>query len=48
MLVKLGVKRENVWLVDLHGLVHEGREADMNPQKAAFAQPGGARGLWPR
>ncbi len=45
MLVKLGVKRENVWLVDLHGLVHEGREADMNPQKAAFAQPGGAKTL---
>jgi malate dehydrogenase (oxaloacetate-decarboxylating)(NADP+) len=45
MLVKLGVRRENVWLVDLHGLVHEGREAEMNPQKAAFAQPGGARSL---
>jgi malate dehydrogenase (oxaloacetate-decarboxylating)(NADP+) len=45
MLVKLGVRRENVWLVDLHGLVHEGREADMNPQKSAFAQPGGPRSL---
>ena len=45
MLVKLGVKRENVWLVDLQGLVHEGREADMTPQKAAFAQPGGPRSL---
>jgi malate dehydrogenase (oxaloacetate-decarboxylating)(NADP+) len=45
MLVKLGVRRENVWLVDLHGLVHEVRETDMNPQKAAFAQPGGARTL---
>ena len=38
MLLKLGVKRENVWLCDLHGLVYEGRELDMNPQKAAFAQ----------
>jgi malate dehydrogenase (oxaloacetate-decarboxylating)(NADP+) len=38
MLLKLGVKRENVWLCDLHGLVHEGREIDMNPQKAAYAQ----------
>ena len=38
MLLKLGVKRENVWLCDLHGLVHKGREIDMNPQKAAFAQ----------
>ncbi|WP_298430645.1 NADP-dependent malic enzyme [uncultured Jannaschia sp.] len=45
MLVSLGVRRENVWLCDLHGLVHEGRDADMTPQKAAFAQPGGARGL---
>ncbi len=40
MLLKLGVKRENVWLHDIHGLVHEGREIDMNPQKAAFAQKG--------
>ncbi len=38
LLVKLGVKRENIWLCDVHGLVHEGREIDMNPQKAAFAQ----------
>ncbi|RVT82694.1 NADP-dependent malic enzyme [Rhodobacteraceae bacterium CCMM004] len=45
MLLKLGVRRENVWLCDLHGLVHEGREADMTPQKAAYAQPGGPRTL---
>ncbi len=38
MLLKLGVKRENVWLCDLHGLVFAGREADMTPQKADFAQ----------
>ncbi|MFN3273701.1 MAG: NADP-dependent malic enzyme [Paracoccus sp. (in: a-proteobacteria)] len=38
MLLKLGVKRENVWLCDIHGLVHEGRAEDMNPQKAAYAQ----------
>ncbi len=38
MLLKLGVRRENVWLCDIHGLVHEGREIDMNPQKAAYAQ----------
>lgn len=38
MLVKLGVKRENIWLCDLHGLVYEGRTEDMTPQKAAFAQ----------
>jgi malate dehydrogenase (oxaloacetate-decarboxylating)(NADP+) len=38
MLLKLGVKRENVWLCDLHGLVHHGREKDMSPQKQAYAQ----------
>ena len=46
MLLKLGVKRENVWLCDIHGLVHEGREIDMNPQKAAFAQPSDKRTLY--
>jgi malate dehydrogenase (oxaloacetate-decarboxylating)(NADP+) len=38
MLLKLGVKRENVWLCDIHGLVYEGREVDMNPIKAEYAQ----------
>ncbi|SEN61610.1 malate dehydrogenase (oxaloacetate-decarboxylating)(NADP+) [Gemmobacter aquatilis] len=45
MLLKLGVKRENVWLCDIHGLVYEGREQDMNPQKAAYAQPSDKRML---
>ncbi len=45
LLCKLGVKRENVWLCDIDGLVHEGREAETSPQKAAYAQPGGPRGL---
>ena len=38
MLVKLGVKKENVWLCDKHGLVYEGRPIDMNSEKSAFAQ----------
>ena len=38
MLLALGVKRENVWLCDIEGLVYDGREKDMTPQKAAFAQ----------
>ena len=38
MFLKLGVLRENIWLCDIHGLVYEGREIDMNPQKAMFAQ----------
>ena len=45
MLLKLGVRRENVWLCDIHGLVYEGREEDMTPQKAAYAQPGGPKTL---
>ena len=45
MLLKLGVKRENVFLCDLAGLVHEGRTEEMTPQKAEYAQPGGPRTL---
>ena len=45
VLLDLGVKRENVWLCDLHGLVYEGREVDMTPQKAEFAQPCGPKTL---
>ena len=45
MLLKLGVKRENVWLCDIHGLIYEGRTEDMNPHKAAFAQKSDKRSL---
>ncbi len=45
MLLKLGVKRENVWLCDINGLVYEGRTEEMTPQKDAYAQPGGAKAL---
>ncbi len=45
MLLKLGVKRENIWLCDIHGLVYEGRAEDMNPQKAAYAQKSDLRTL---
>ncbi|MFT5629548.1 MAG: malate dehydrogenase (oxaloacetate-decarboxylating)(NADP+) [Gammaproteobacteria bacterium] len=38
MLLKLGVKRENVWLCDIEGLVYDGRTKDMTPQKADYAQ----------
>lgn len=36
LLMDLGLKRENIWLYDIDGLVYEGRAADA--QKAAFAQ----------
>ena len=45
MLLKLGVKRENVWLCDIHGLVYEGRTEDMTEQKAAYAQSSDLRTL---
>ncbi|WP_420586577.1 NADP-dependent malic enzyme [Ruegeria sp.] len=45
MLVKLGVKRENIWLCDIHGLVYEGRTEDMNPHKDQFAQKSDLRTL---
>jgi malate dehydrogenase (oxaloacetate-decarboxylating)(NADP+) len=38
MLLKLGVRRENVWLCDIEGLVYVGRDKDMTPQKAEYAQ----------
>ncbi|MEP1207283.1 MAG: NADP-dependent malic enzyme [Rhizobiaceae bacterium] len=38
MLVTLGVKRENIWLCDIDGLIYEGREASMTPQQADYAQ----------
>jgi len=45
MLLSLGAKRENIWLCDIHGLVHQGRTEDMNPQKSAFAQASDLRTL---
>ena len=45
MLLKLGVKRENVWLCDIHGLVYEGRTEDMNPIKSEYAQKSDLRTL---
>ena len=38
MLVKLGAKRENIWLCDIDGLVFHGRTSETSTQKAAFAQ----------
>ncbi len=45
MLLKLGVKRENVWLCDIKGLVYAGRTEDMTPQKAEYAQKSDLRTL---
>ncbi len=45
MLLKLGVRRENVWLCDINGLVYEGRVEDMNPIKSEYAQASDLRTL---
>jgi malate dehydrogenase (oxaloacetate-decarboxylating)(NADP+) len=38
LLVKLGVRRENVWVTDIKGVVFEGRTELMDPAKAVYAQ----------
>ncbi len=45
LLVKLGVRRENVWVTDLAGVVYEGRTELMDDDKAFFAQPTALRTL---
>jgi malate dehydrogenase (oxaloacetate-decarboxylating)(NADP+) len=43
--VHLGVKRENITLVDTKGVIYEGRQEGMNPYKARFARKTNLRTL---
>ncbi len=43
--LELGVKRENVWMLDSKGLVWKGRVEEMFPEKEAFAQDTSLRTL---
>ncbi len=43
--VRLGVKRENIFLVDTKGLIYEGRTEGMNPYKQRFAHKTSLRTL---
>ena len=43
--ITLGVRRENIMMVDTRGVVYEGRTAGMNEYKARFAVPTTARTL---
>jgi malate dehydrogenase (oxaloacetate-decarboxylating)(NADP+) len=45
LLVKLGVRRQNIWVTDLGGVVYRGRTELMDPDKAEFAQDTPARTL---
>ncbi len=45
LLVMLGVKVENVWVTDIHGVVYEGRTEEMDEIKARYAKKTAARKL---
>ncbi len=45
LLVGMGLRPENVTLVDLLGVVYEGRAEDMNPRKGCYARDTAARTL---
>jgi len=43
--VSLGLKRENIWVVDIKGVVYKGRTELMDPDKSVYAQETSARTL---
>jgi len=45
LMVRLGVKRENVYVCDSKGVIFVGREKDLEPNKARYAQDTSARRL---
>ncbi len=45
LLVSLGMKRENIWISDIKGVVYKGRRELMDPYKEPFAQETTARTL---
>jgi malate dehydrogenase (oxaloacetate-decarboxylating)(NADP+) len=45
MMVSLGVKRENIYVADSKGVIYTGREANMEANKARYAQDTDARTL---
>ncbi|MCA3626904.1 MAG: NADP-dependent malic enzyme [Methylobacterium sp.] len=45
LLVSLGVKRENIWVTDIEGVVYKGRVELMDAYKAIYAQETSARKL---
>jgi malate dehydrogenase (oxaloacetate-decarboxylating)(NADP+) len=45
LLVKLGIRRENIWVTDLAGVVYQGRTELMDEDKVQFAQPTDQRRL---
>ena len=45
LLVELGVRKENVWVTDIAGVVYESRKEEMDPNKARYARKTDARRL---
>ena len=45
LLVNLGMKRENIFISDIDGVVHKGRTVNMDPEKDRYAQETSARTL---
>jgi malate dehydrogenase (oxaloacetate-decarboxylating)(NADP+) len=45
MMVSLGVRRENIYVADSKGVIYVGREPNMEPNKARYAQQTDARTL---
>jgi malate dehydrogenase (oxaloacetate-decarboxylating)(NADP+) len=45
LLVSLGARRENIWITDIEGVVHEGRTTLMDRWKSVYAQKTEARTL---
>src|SRR5437763_5826493 len=45
LLVELGMKRENIWVSDIAGVVFQGRKEEMDDNKARYAQKTDARKL---
>jgi malate dehydrogenase (oxaloacetate-decarboxylating)(NADP+) len=45
LLVELGIRRENIFVSDIKGVVYQGRTEEMDDNKARYAQPTPARSL---
>ncbi|RZI43337.1 NADP-dependent malic enzyme [Herbaspirillum sp. HC18] len=45
LMVELGLKRENIFVTDSKGVIYVGRDANMEPNKARYAQDTAARTL---
>jgi malate dehydrogenase (oxaloacetate-decarboxylating)(NADP+) len=45
MLVALGMKMSNIWVTDIAGVVYQGRNEEMDPNKERYAKVTGARKL---